>query len=103
MSARRRPKPASDYHLNLGTKLFEERGWDEDTPEQAQIREHLRELVEELPEPHRSVVEMRIWKLWTFQQISDELDMGGRQYAYDHYQRGIRWLGDVLKIEGALR
>ncbi len=77
--------------------MFGADDWQGDTPEQAAIREQLRAMVEALPEPHRSVVEMRVWKQWTYQEISDELGMKGRQNAHDHYNRGIGWLTDTLK------
>lgn len=85
----------TDYHLDQGRKLFDSDGYD-DTPEQEAIRDRVRALVDELPDPHRTVVEKRIWKSMTFQEISDDLGMKGRQNAHDYYNRGIQWLREMM-------
>lgn len=56
--------------------------------------------VEQLPDPHRDVVEMRAWGRMTFQAIADELGMPGRNYAGMYYTRALKKIRDYMEEHG---
>lgn len=77
--------------------------WDPDSDLKEGTEEWLHEVFNTLPDtkeqPHRSVVELRVWGKYTYQEIADELGLRSRQSAHDLYARAIRWMRDGRIVE----
>lgn len=54
------------------------------------------DLVDELPEPMRSVVELRIWGRMTFDDIATDLDLASRGSAHVLFTRALEQLKEGL-------
>lgn len=54
------------------------------------------EAIAALPERHRSVVTIRLYGQWTFQDIADDLGMPSRGYAYMYWSRGLKKIRDFI-------
>lgn len=75
---------ADENELSVGARGL----WPEPTDDPA--LDGLVDLVEELPEPMRSVVEMRVWQRATFEEIAGTLDIkGGRGAASVYWARAL--------------
>ena len=97
---RRSPTPMPIWKLDTGTLLWAQRDNGEDEALNDWIYEHLGTLPNTEGQPHRAVVEMRIWGRYTFQEIADELGLNGRSNAHGLYDRAIDWLlnGRVVTV-----
>lgn len=82
----------ADWQLERGRRL-----WDVDDMDEER-REWVLGVLNTLPntaeQPHRTVVEMRVWGKYTFKEIADELGLNGKNNAHDLYHRALRWLSE---------
>lgn len=80
----------AEWELSAGTNPFQ--------PESADPArdDRLADLVDELPEPMRDVVTMRIWGRLTFDEIAVELEMPSRGYAHMYWTRALGRLKEAF-------
>lgn len=98
--SRRSPTPLPVWKLDEGIPMWMAEAEAEDGGITEWVHDHLSTLPDTEDQPHRSVVEMRIWGKYTFQEIADELGLNSRRNAHDLYNRAIDWLlnGRVIRI-----
>jgi len=61
------------------------------------LAEFISDLLDELSEPTKSVIEMRVFGRMTFTQIADDLELvGGRGQAHVYWTRGLARLRTLL-------
>lgn len=76
-----------EWELDAGTPV-----WDS-APQEGAVAD----LVDHLPEPMRSVVELRIWGRFTYEAIADELGLSSRGHAHVLYTRALDRLRTSLE------
>lgn len=80
-----------DWVLDKGKELW---------PQDETDGEHLMAMVEELEEPYKSVIEMRVWGRMTFQAIAEEMGWPSRQWTWTYWVRGLERLRVKLATKG---
>lgn len=78
-----------EWLLDKGHKLWQ------DTDRADVVR--LSAAVEALPEPYRSVVEMRIYGMMTYEQIAKEMGWPNRTWTSTYLRRGLDRLRSSLQ------
>lgn len=83
-----------DWELDLGSPL-----WPESTT--FNLRDFIIDVsVDALPEPMRSVVELRVWGRYTFEEIARELRLSSRGHAHVLWTRALGKLADTIPDQG---
>lgn len=91
-TAAHEPLPtANEWELSQGTPLWAQ------SPTDEWLGVHVDCLVDDLGEPMRSVVELRIWGRMTFEDIADELELSSRGHAHVLWTRALDKLRDGLE------
>ena len=88
----------TDWQLERGRPLFQP---EDDYTEE--MKDWVYSVFDTLPntdeQPHKSIVELRIWGKYTYEEIANELGLPGKANAYQMYTRAIGWLRDGRWVE----
>lgn len=81
----------AEWELDAGTPLWGESDVD------PFLADAVAGVVESLPEPMRSVVELRVWGRQTFEDIADQLRLSSRGHAHVLWARALDKLRQQLQ------
>lgn len=63
------------------------------------VKDILDEMVDNLPDEYRKVVEMRIWMRLSFRAIAKKLNYKSHSGVYEKYQQALEMLRKEINIE----
>lgn len=73
----------------MGAELWQDSGHDHDDVKKA---------IESLPDPYRTILELRHYARKTFEEIAQEVGMKDRRFSWQYHKRALRRLADVLEL-----